>query len=548
MRILVALLSGGIFVFCVSCLIKVNQSSAMEAHVRQYLSLYDEIHRLATAKNNSTTTNTAMKPTSWPDYGQYKTRPTTLLGPTYGPMVTDVCDLTVLFLDPRLGDPHYGPGRSAWFALESVAAYAPATTTCVTLLTSSCTMQKYLEEETAAAPTAAAPSSSTRRDNAEKAARDKVYACTLPLFRGMIDNGLVRLSFVDHDEDVDNKYQLKSCNDYGDLHFLMNINFWKDEFTNLDSDSVLLIQDDAVLCHGLGGGAAAGGFLNQYKEYAYVGGVWPRHADPLRPFPPEGMCFGMPQRWKSWILPQRRWEKWVASVNATSGPGAITMGNDADNNAPPPPKPRQLLQTEFPALCDDGNAPIGNGGLSLRSRSWMIRAIETCPHVKHSGLLFDNIDSSSDTVSGNLACKVLDAIDEDYYFAVVLRGLGAPFPSAVEAALFAVEMIWPEELDKSPNNYIAVAPVDLDATERSRLLFDSFPRISNKGSSVDDLSSSSTLTVPYGLHKVWWYHSNELLLSSQMRESCPYLQYIFEPSMSRWQELHAENRWSGIGS
>ena len=286
--------------------------SFMEEHVRQYTPLYDEIRRVAAEVNR---TNVDFRQSTWPDYGQYKQRPTTVLGPRYGSIVEESggCNLTVLFLDPRIGDPQYGPGRSAWYSLESVAAFAPSSstqanhtiaTTCVLLLTSSCGMQAYLKETF--------DSGGSISFNAQEAVRDKVYSSSLPLFRNMIDRGVVRLSFLD--EFVD-KYKLSRCDDYGSLHFLMHANFWKDEFINgMDSDSVLLIQDDAVLCHG-GLGPQGGGtslLLSVYKNYAFVGGVWPRQADRLRPYPPEGMCQGMSARWKSWILPQRRWEKWRA--------------------------------------------------------------------------------------------------------------------------------------------------------------------------------------------------------------------------------------------
>ena len=45
----------------------------------------------------------------------------------------------------------------------------------------------------------------------------------------------------------------------------MNFNFWTDEFiNNVDSDTVLIIQDDAVLCHKFD--------VHNWKEFAFVGG------------------------------------------------------------------------------------------------------------------------------------------------------------------------------------------------------------------------------------------------------------------------------------
>ena len=45
----------------------------------------------------------------------------------------------------------------------------------------------------------------------------------------------------------------------------MNVNFWTDEFIeDVDSDTVLIIQDDAVLCHKFD--------VQNWKEFAFVGG------------------------------------------------------------------------------------------------------------------------------------------------------------------------------------------------------------------------------------------------------------------------------------
>lgn len=55
-------------------------------------------------------------------------------------------------------------------------------------------------------------------------------------------------------------------------------------------------------------------------------------------------------------------------------------------------------------------------------------------------------------------------------------------------------------------------------------------------------------TLPNGVHKPWWYHSNELLLSEPMVNACPFMQYIFTPDMSRWEETTEDAaQWVGIG-
>ena len=49
----------------------------------------------------------------------------------------------------------------------------------------------------------------------------------------------------------------------------------------------------------------------------------------------------------------------------------------------------------------------------------------TCPHLKYAGFDYEN---------RNLACKVVDDINEDFYFGTVLLGMDTPLPSAFEAS------------------------------------------------------------------------------------------------------------------
>ena len=52
------------------------------------------------------------------------------------------------------------------------------------------------------------------------------------------------MSILNHD-----KYTSKSCSDFSNLSAaLMKVHFWQDEFIETDSDLVLTLQDDAVLC------------------------------------------------------------------------------------------------------------------------------------------------------------------------------------------------------------------------------------------------------------------------------------------------------------
>lgn len=369
------------------------------------------------------------------------------------------CSLTVVLMDPRIATD--GPGQPVWFALESVALYtANNDETCFLIQTSSCAVP----DDTAAA--------------AEDIILQQIYHQSLPHFRQVMEQHRVRITFLDY-----SKYNMNSCDNFNPNAAFLNKHYWTDEFIEADSEVVLVMQADTVLCRDLD--------LVQFSHYAWVGAVWPPHATLLFPEPMEGMCRGMPARYKSWIRPQRKWEKQQAEV------GGLLV-----------PKPRILLPSTFPAICDNnGIAPVGNGGLSLRNRSWMIRAIEACPHVQYSGQ-----DDDLNTVTG---CKVLDDINEDFYFGTVLRGMEAPLPNAYEASLFSSESLWTEHVVELYNG--GEAPTSEN---------ENVPTIEFGG---------KTLTVPTGFHKPWAYQSNDLLLSDQLDEACPLLRYIFEPNESRYQ-------------
>jgi hypothetical protein len=92
--------------------------------VKRNLELYDEVYKLKEERR---------KPPDLTEWPEYERRPYQL-GPTYGPSITE-CSVTIVFMDPRFGFPvyNYGPGQAAWFALESIGAFAPEA--CVLLQT-----------------------------------------------------------------------------------------------------------------------------------------------------------------------------------------------------------------------------------------------------------------------------------------------------------------------------------------------------------------------------------------------------------------------------
>jgi hypothetical protein len=350
------------------------------------------------------------------------------------------CSLTVLLLDPRMATD--GPGQPVWFALESVALHTDPET-CFLLQTTSCIEERQVARH--------------------------IYAHSLPHFRHAIEERRVRVTLIQH-----SKYNMNSCDNFSPNAAFLNKHYWKDEFIDADSDEVLVVQADTVLCRDVD--------LVRFQPYAWVGAVWPQQATPDFPEPMEGMCRAMPARWKSWLRPQRLWQK----EQQQKGTG---VGSKR-------PKPRTMLPLSLPAICQGGIAPIGNGGLSLRQRSWMIRAIEACPHAIYSG--------HDLSVEG---CNVLDKINEDFYFGTILRGMNAPLPTGYEASLFSSETLWPEDV-------IGQYGGEPTSSDHSGI-----PRIVVRG---------RTLTVPTGFHKPWAYQSKDLLLSNQLQDACPFLRYVID--------------------
>jgi hypothetical protein len=378
---------------------------------------------------------------------------------SYGDQITK-CTLTVVLMDPRL--PTSSPGQPVWFALESVALHTDDDT-CFLLQTS--LGNKMLDAD---------------------AVFQHIYYQSFPSFQRAIEQNRVRVTFLDTA-----KYNMKAQDDsFNPNAAFLNVHYWKDEFIDADSDVVLIVQSDTVLCRELD--------LKRYQQYAWVGAVWPPKASINFPLPMEGMCRGMPARWKSWLRPQRKWEKQQADIAA---------GKHVES---PLSKPQPLMNSNFPAVCNNGMAPVGNGGLSLRNRTWMIHAIQACPHDKLSGI--DDFEK--------LGCKVLDKDNEDFYFGTILRGMSAPLPDGHEAALFSSESLWPQDVIKLYYNGADDKNDDGGA-----------PTISFEG---------RVLSVPMGFHKPWAYQSNDLLLSDQLEDSCPLLRYIFEPEQSRYQSSSEE--------
>jgi len=434
------------------------------------------------------------------------------------------CDVTIVLMDPNV--PLREVGHKIWFMLESVAEHVEYTEDreedskedgsrkntrrnkeCMVIQTASCKVTNR----------------QTTHDTYQSDVRtigNILYDRSLPLFQRMIERGQVRISILNH-----TKYNFKSCsNFFNPSSALMNINYWKDEFiSEFDSDLILTVQDDCVFCRMLD--------PRRWKDVAYVGSPWSyangfwhyiwHMWNPKRIFKWTHvflMCDNMEKWWNDWVMSENHED----SIQHVRGQGRKRqMDIQIDSSA------KQRLSKQFPPACNVGGyGVVGNGGLTLRSQKWLIKAIELCPHAKWSGM-----DTATNT-NMSMSCHATNDINEDAYFATVLNGIGATMPKAYDASLFSVEMIWPEE----------VASIYGPWTKNERM-----DRIQQRWSfknkqslKYDDSDSGSTFkfggsdyTVPIAMHKPWWYQPTEMLQSEGIAKKCKFLKYMFQPEESR---------------
>ena len=243
-------------------------------------------------------------------------------------VLNEGCRLTVSIVDPR--PPTSGINHPIWFALESVAAYVPYA--CVVFHTSSCEINIVETANMHSAPM------SRHRKNL---VAQSIYKRSLPLFRRMMEHGLVRINILDSD-----KYGAEACNNFGNGNSIyLSIRFWLDEFIEgVDSNMILTLQQDSVLCHSFN--------VDLWKHFAYVGAPWAQWI---------WNCGAMRDRWNTYA----------------------PKCNGLDN---------YRADESMSLICTPGHGGLqGNGGLSLRNRDWMVEAIRRCPPKEHAGDIAEDI-------------------------------------------------------------------------------------------------------------------------------------------------------------
>ena len=368
---------------------------------------------------------------------------------------THPCNVTVVIFDPRLTIKGYFKSkRSLFTAIESVAKNLnPKESVCFSIQTSACIITD---------------DNDSVNNSPEAKAYNAILSNTKPneypnFYEYLVNSGRVRVSILDYA-----KYKLKSCSNFISPNYAwMNVHYWEDEFVNgVDSDLLFFVQDDSVLCEPID--------ITRWSDIAMVGAPWPNvHGSVPKP----SMCSFLETKFYSWMKENVLTE--------------------------------EQQKIEF---CPKEKGIHGNGGLSMRSRSWIQKAIRACPHLQYSGLSAEEI--------ANADCSLNEGVPEDVYYAAILRYLNAPLPTAFEASLFSSEMIVPYQVA-----YEWWGPKD-DKTEMKRLakkrLTDDHYIKFERYIDNDKLHASEQgkmYFIPIGFHNTWFYHSRSFL--EYITQQCP---------------------------
>jgi hypothetical protein len=390
------------------------------------------------------------------------------------------CSVTVLFVDPNLG-------KDAMWALESVVAnILPLETTCVFIQTSVCDTYARNHQY---------PNKHDNNDEIGQYQRKarQVRDLAEPLFGNLIDQGHVRMKVLSH-----TKYNLHSCsNFYNPSHLFENYQFWgSQEFLPQDSDLVLMSQADAVLCHKL--------HVDKWRDVAWVGAPWPAKRGK------QGwhFCSSLPTSWKE-------------------------FHRDGGSGKKVPKYP-----TKYQLCHDTTYGPQGNGGVSLRSRSWLRKAIEYCPVEDRA------ISGLAQDAYGAAPCKATSVAAEDIYFVTILRGIGAPLPNNYEAALFAMELRSPAAI--ANQFHLNQSFIETMIQKRWYSLndptgMDDYRNVMKAGK---NLSSGIDPLVPIAVHKPWNNYLGERITEDYLNEQCPYMKKVVETSKYGIRYLNKERRSS----
>ncbi|GFH55142.1 predicted protein [Chaetoceros tenuissimus] len=355
-------------------------------------------------------------------------------------------------IEPKLTE------QSLW-VLESAAANVyPLHRTCFVIKTSICKVKQELQEN----------SNITKSITDQYAFEQVAYSIkessiAHPKFLEAINSGRVRMNVLDYEH-----YDLKSCDNFeGISKLFLNHDFWGNkEYLEQDSDFILNLQNDGIICRPF--------YVDNWREFAYVGAPWP---------PKTYLRNEMPDSWSR-----------------------FHDGNVANISFP-------LFPTEDEIRTKHEFGPVGNGGISMRSRQWMRKATRYCPTI-YSGLSED--ERKVAPCKGNLDNGFL----EDMFFATILRGMGAPLPTLFEASLFGTEL-------RTPNEFLDVyRNIDNGTQEEftAKRWYSPYTEI-GPVELYREMQESNMFTVSLTFHKPWIFRHG-VWETPHTRKYCPYFQYI----------------------
>ena len=146
-------------------------------------------------------------------------------------ILSQSCSLTILFLEPRISKAP--PKSDIYYALESIASNViPFETTCVLIQTSfHC---PYISP---------------------KDLYDRIRSNAMEHLRSLMDMGNVRVVSLE-----EQFYNVEHCH-WNVNRLFMHPLYWSREFVSQDSDHVLVLQSDSVVCRTLN--------ITQWNDFAY---------------------------------------------------------------------------------------------------------------------------------------------------------------------------------------------------------------------------------------------------------------------------------------
>jgi hypothetical protein len=119
-------------------------------------------------------------------------------------------------------------------------------------------------------------------------------------------------------------------------------------------------------------------------------------------------------------------------------------------------------------------------------------------------------------------------LNGDVYFSLILNALNATMPSAYEAALFSVELIFPEQ------TFEYYSPVAKEEVKKTilRLWGDNglsiYERMHRRDSYYDNVTTVPQLhTIPVGFHQAWKTRPRDFFSQPQIQAECKFIKFMY---------------------